>query len=271
MAEYIFKGTNPISQTEQKKLKAKYPAYASANVCGKAQEGGVDRVACGTGAYITRNAAYLDVEEAELRDYDCIAFVDEFGELDGMELEGCIWGVRAMVHIAYDPDSKVVASCKNKDRTALITNEETGQVEKVTSTAPIVTFGKKQYIWLNQEECKNGQSKAMELVSMKIIDSYYPAQDPLCDDYAQLEDLRWVCYDAVTEFCTDEEKASIVSVVMTDEDNFETATPVFGKVAGTINESVVSTATEKEENRETVAPACGKEERTNVDPNGDGK
>lgn len=230
MAEYVFRGANPVCVSEIKEIKERFPSYASANVTGKAKDSGVERVMCGTGDYVTRCAYVFDSEDAALYDYDCIAFADEFGELDGAEVECGIWGIRASVQILYDEKSKVVASCKQKERTAFVHNDETNRIEKVSSVAPIVMFGKKEYIWMNIEECKANDSPVMRLVGVKIIDGYYPVNDPLCDKYSNLEELQDWCFEAVTEFCSDEEKKSIVSVVMTDEDNFESAKPILEKV-----------------------------------------
>lgn len=224
---YTFKGTNPISLTEYKELKGKFPAYASAKVCTKALERGVEKDLCGMGAFLTRCAYRFDEKTGEPDDdVDCMAFVDEFGEVDGAEVEWCIWGVRPSVIIEYDPNSKVVASLKEKEKTALIFDEETEQIKKVTSVAPIVRFGKKEYIWMNEEACETGVSPTMSLISVKILDGYVAVEDPMVDIYGELEELQDACYDAVTEYCTPEEKASIVKVGMRGEDNFERATPL---------------------------------------------
>ncbi len=210
----------PVSEIEQKGILKKFPAYASAKLSERAQKEGCWKNATyGTGWYFTRSAL-MDSSPRVLCGFD-----------DGDLLyrhNYCDHGsVRIALQIIYNPESNVVKSCEMKTKTELIFNRDSAQMEKVTTTAPIVVFGKKEYVWLNKEECENGTAKTMELVSVKLLARSVPFdKDGKSTDFAKAVELQKQYFDVATENCTEEELEMLVPVVMNDKDNYNSATPI---------------------------------------------
>jgi len=86
--------------------------------------------------------------------------------------------IRPEMFLAFDKNSDVVKTLKNKTRTSKVYCNPNGDINfdkttskladaKVTSTAPIVEFGGRPYIWLNRSECISGEQNLMHIVSEK--------------------------------------------------------------------------------------------------------
>lgn len=117
-------------------------------------------------------------------------------------------------------------------KTAEIRVDEKNNLVKTTSTAPVVTFGKKKYIWLNKDECENGKEKTMSLVSLELIARAKPFdKDGKTNDYGSeaAKDLRQQCEDEALKFATDEEKKLLVKVRLSEKDGYEKAEPILKK------------------------------------------
>jgi len=133
--------------------------------------------------------------------------------------------LRVALPLIYNPQSSIVRGCRNLKRTTKVWNEKNKEDEKVTSEAPIVKYGKIDYIWTNKEECESGKSKVMNLVSLDLVERAMPFDSELKhNDFAKAKDIRLQCEVVAFENATEEEKAMAVEVSMSSEDNYEKLT-----------------------------------------------
>ena len=226
MAEIKLKAF-PVSEKEQKKLKAKFPAYSNAALSERAEKEGTYKnsvylyFAGETGLYFTRSRA--DISSSFVQCVDSTgSLIDKIGDFTHC-------GLRVALQIIYNREQPVVKSCRTEKRTAMICNDDTNIVEMRINEAPIVVFGKKEYIWLNKEDCENDSAKTMELISVKLLaKSVQFDKAGENNDFANAVELQKQCYEVATENCTEEEIAMLAPVVMNDEDNYNNATPILG-------------------------------------------
>ncbi len=219
MAEIQLK-VYPISIMQVRKLREKHPTFAGADVSIRAEREGVTRTWYRYSSFYTRNA------------YKNSPYYVTIGTLDGKLHEATTTqsdnGLRLSLHIVYNAESDIVKNHKQLSKKAIVWNKRTGKGEPVTSTAPVVVYGKKEYIWLNMEECEIDKAKTMELVSVKLLAKSAPFnRDTNSSDFANAVELQKQCFDVATENCTEEELSMLVPVVMSDKDNYNTATPIF--------------------------------------------
>ena len=103
-----------------------------------------------------------------------------------------------------------------------IKDEDYPRIE-VTSTAPIVMFGGKRYIWLNREECQQGQTDIMNLLSEYGHDMALPFD---CDLKRQSTDLAdalplLIQYDQVAfGECKENELELVIPYLLSSEDDY---------------------------------------------------
>jgi len=140
-------------------------------------------------------------------------------------------GLRVAFRLKYDTKSSVVKSCRMLKQTSLVyeNNEQCEAVEKgkkyeVTSAVPIIIFGGKECIWLNKEECENGQNETMELWTLELLDCAKPFYKD--NDFGNAIELQKQCYKELTIGCNDEELNMVVGVKMSKEDNYEKVEPI---------------------------------------------
>ncbi len=218
MAEIKLKAY-PVSEMQQRKLKEKFRAYSSADLSERAAEEGAWKSDFGTSWYYTRSA------RAKSSSY-VLCVYDDGAPYDIGLTSGTDGGLRVALQIAYNPECDIVKNCKEQTRTAKIWNETLTRVGKVTSTAPIVAYGKNEYVWLNKEECEKGTAKTMELVSVKLLAKTVAFnKKEYNNDFAKAVELQQQCLTVATEKCTEEEKTMLVEVVMSDKDNYNSAKP----------------------------------------------
>ncbi len=216
MAELRLKAY-PVSQRQQMKLANKFRAFASADLSERAEKEGARKSEhYGTGHYPTRSAHGTSF----------ICYVAAYGALIDVRSNSSDSGVRVALQIIYNPNNSIVKSCHSVKRTAeiQITNFK---VEKVTNVAPVVTFGKKEYIWLNKEECEAGTASTMELVSLVLVAKSVPFdKNNGTTDFALATEMHEQYLQLATEDCTKEELEMLVNVRMSEKDNYNSATPI---------------------------------------------
>ena len=212
MAEIRLKAY-PVSKMQQEKLTERFCAFASVDVSERAEkEGAWKSEHYGTGHYPTRSAHGTSF----------ICYVTAYGALIDVRSNSSDSGVRVALQTIYNPNNSIVKSCHSVKRTAeiQITNFK---VEKVTNVAPVVTFGKKEYIWLNKEECEAGTASTMELVGLVIVAKSVPSNKL---DFALATEMHEQYLQLATEDCTKEELEMLVEVRMSEKDNYNSATPI---------------------------------------------
>lgn len=148
--------------------------------------------------------------------------------------------LRVALQLKYNPECKIVKDCKVVERAQWVFDSENGTIYSsegknrfFQSSAPIVTFGKKEYIWLNKKECERGVDKTMKLWSLKVLERAVPFSRKNYrgnNDFGKATELHAQIDRVAKEDCTEEELAMIVPVRMSDKDGYATAKPVLGKV-----------------------------------------
>lgn len=105
-------------------------------------------------------------------------------------------GIRPSIQVIYNAESEIVKSCRIVEKTTKTENDE------VTSKAPVVTFAKKDYIWLNKKECENKSEKTMRLISTEV--------QAKANVEFETKTFAERCEEEVLEFATEEEKSMLV-------------------------------------------------------------
>ncbi len=211
----------PVSEMQQKKLKEKYRAFSSADCSKRAEkEGAFKSESYGTGWYYTRSAF--------AGSSSFVYYVRHGGDLYRSCSSNVNTGVRVALQTIYNPNNSIAKGCRSVKRTAEIWDEQKQKAEKVTNEAPVVTFGKKEYIWLNKEECEAGTASTMELVSLELVAKSVPFdKNGDTNDFAQATEMHKQYLEIATEDCTKEELDMIVAVKMSEKDNYNSTTPIF--------------------------------------------
>ncbi len=213
---------NLPSEADWEEIMTKFPAFASASLSAKAKKDlAFENSDYKAGYYFTRTALPGSS--------DGVKYVGTDGDLRWTRSYNYDTGLRVALQIIYNPECNLVKGCKKVSRTAEIWDKKKGDTVKTTSKAPVVTFGKKDYIWLNKDECENGKEKSMRLVSLELIARAKQFdKDGNTNDYGSEEakELRQQCQYKAFEFATEEEKAMLVKVRLSEEDKYEKAEPI---------------------------------------------
>ena len=216
---------NLPSEADWEEIMTKFPAFASASLSAKAKKDlAFENSDYKAGYYFTRTALPGSS--------DGVKYVGTDGDLRWTRSYNYDTGLRVALQIIYNPECNLVKGCKKVSRTAEIWDKKKGDTVKTTSKAPVVTFGKKEYIWLNKDECENGTEKSMRLVSLELIAGAKPFdKDGNTNDYGSdaTKELRQQCQDEAFEFATEEEKTMLVKVRLSKEDGYEKAEPILEK------------------------------------------
>ncbi len=216
---------NLPSEADYQEIIKKFPAFASASLSEKAKKDG----ACENSDY---KAGYYFTRTALPGSSIIVMFVNDVGDLFWDIGDGIGAGLRVALQTIYNPECNLVKGCKEVSRTAEIWDKEKRKAVKTTSKTPVVTFGKKDYIWLNKDECENGKEKSMRLVSLELIARAKPFdKDGDTNDYGSEEakKLRQQCQDEAFEFATEEEKKLLVKVKLSEKDGYEKEKPILKK------------------------------------------
>ncbi len=99
-----------------------------------------------------------------------------------------------------------------------------------TDEAPIITFGNKPCIWLNESEVRNKKDKTMLCWSLEILDAATPI-DPLNShcNYGLAKETQKQFENLLIKDCSKEELELLVPVKLTSLDNYQSATPILDK------------------------------------------
>ncbi len=214
---------NLPSVADYNEIKEKFPAYTVAVCSEKARKDelldtdSLDNI----GTYFTRSASPESPKG--------VMSVSYGGNLDYFLSIRRSAGLRVALQTTYNPESSLVKSCKEVSRKSGLLNTETRMLTETTSTAPIVLFGKKPYIWLNKDECEHGTEKTMRLVSEELL-ARAVSFDKKCEtnNYGSeaAAEIRSQCEEEALEFATEEEKSMLVKVRLSDKDGYEKAEPI---------------------------------------------
>ena len=207
-----------ISVKDLEKLIEKFPVFAAAELSEEARnQGAYENKGTGTGWYFTRNKA----------ENGWVIYVGFCGGLIAYSPANADTGLRIGLQLEYDNKSKVVKSVKEVKKKGIVWDPKTKTKKRMKGSAPVVTFGKIDYIWLNKEECENGDAKYMELISLKLLVKASPFnKSDWNNNYDDAESLHTQSEYIALADCTGEEKKLLVPVVMSSVDNFITLKPV---------------------------------------------
>ena len=206
-----------ISVRDLEKLLEKFPVFASAELSDAAKKQGVyASKETQTAWYFTRNAS----------ENGWVIYVGYTGGLISYAASNPDTGLRVGLRVLYNSDSAVVKSLHFAKRKGIVWDPKTQTKKIMAGKAPVVTFGKIEYIWLNQEDCELGVAKTMELVSLKLLAKAVPFSINGRNNYEDAVALREQSKDVALKSCSSEELAMIVPVYMSNADNYMSATPV---------------------------------------------
>lgn len=140
-------------------------------------------------------------------------------------------GLRVYCNLIFMPNCSLYKNCKNKTITAQVdVSKDNGdyyresEVKEVTGTMPIVTMPNgKEYVWLNEEDCKSGFTNIARFWNEKVTEKAESGNK----DYFQATKLREQAENYVDSDLTDEIRAMMVTMRRTSADSYETCTPVF--------------------------------------------
>lgn len=232
----------PQSVAEWLVLWEKFPAFAAGYVSDKLVEDGVLRNdSFGTGCNFLRNAL---IDDSII---NMVASVDPYGAYDYKRfVDTGYMGARVAIEVIYDNElfSKTLYY-ETREQTLVVNVDGTPKyfehpngghmtTRDVTSTAPIVTFGGYDYIWLNQEDCESQKSYTMKLVQkdisalseiFNITDIHDIASGIVRSDFKDSW-LHEQYLSLATQGCTPKELSLLVNVKMSNANNYQTTKPV---------------------------------------------
>lgn len=207
------------SAAEYDLLKEKFPGFAGPKATKKALDAGVQ-----TGANWIDQSCFV-LRTPVPRYFETEGYSIYMGYITGerkptftsTETNGLV----VAINLIYDPNSSVVQNCKTKYSWSYVSSDRKGKVTE-ESEAPIVTFGGIEYIWLNKEECEQGNAHFMHLISRYVLDKAPQfSEDGSHNDYAQATDIHEKCESIAFENATEEEMALVVEAEMSDEDGYD--------------------------------------------------
>ena len=222
MAKTTVKAYIP-SLKEYRELKSKYPAFAAKQATQKAEQNGVSfsinwNNQC---SYFLRTPWTIPGKNEPTNDSITI------GHITGKEgigfPENNQTGLVIALTLIYNSSSDIVKKCKFIEKCSYVDNG--ANREQLWSEAPVVMFGGNEYVWLNKEECEQGKSQIMTLISVEVLEKALPiSNDASHNDFTQAKTLQSQCDIVAFENATDEEMEMVVPVEMTSEDGCEKLT-----------------------------------------------
>ncbi len=243
MAEVTKEGVkcfaHPITLGQYFKIRRKFPAFIEASVTLDLLDSMQDKEFC---IKLKEDNRYLNfsllTKKGLVQEYDKdgklmpILVVDREMPYSGNSREGIhsypsYTGLRVGIHPMYDAKSKVVASKKN------ITRIDGIEDEAITSTGTVVTFGGIDYLWLNEEQCENGEEKLMDLASVGIVARDRKRWGHCLDGYdwddIERESFRELSEQVVLAGCDEDEMALLQEGMLLKEEGYETWHPISAK------------------------------------------
>ncbi len=149
-------------------------------------------------------------------------------------------GLRVAFNLLYNPKSYLIKRCKTERRKSLIYENKDaspvynlgGQNKKVTSRAPIIPLENgTKCIWLNKEECDKEVSEVMKLWTLDLVEKATPFSKYLnFKDFGQAKNLHEQCEAWLENNLSCVEKSMVVQVEMSDQDNYDKATPILKNI-----------------------------------------
>ena len=219
----------------------KFEAFTSASASQTALEQGLTvNERTNNASYFLSNSTTLEPGMAIICNHDSLTLFASTHSNDN--------GLRVAMQLIYDPDSTIVKSCVEVEKTTKIRDSySSSQYKTVTSKAPVITFGKKQYIWLNKEECENNSERTMRCISLELVEKAVPFSEKSNNDFVKAHKIHSQCERVVTEDCTLEELEMLVSVKMNNKDRCRTAEPIFTKKQEKMLEAIIKKISAKKD------------------------
>ncbi len=214
MAEITLKAYIPGEEEYQECFK-KFPAFMSAKLSERAKK--EETFAYGNNGYFPMRTSSHEPNRIICVNYNG-SRIPQIAKMPNA-------GLRVAMQVMYTPESSIVKSTKNLKRVSTLYGDQ-----EVTNEAPIVTFGKNEYIWFNKEECEAGKDATMKLCSLNLLAKAVPFEKDMekgdYADFARATELQEQALQVATENCTEEELEMIVPVKMSDKDEYATAEPI---------------------------------------------
>ena len=91
---------------------------------------------------------------------------------------------------------------------------------EVTSQAPVVNFAGLDYVWMNKEECENGKSPVMKLITLEVV-AKSVGFDKNSRNYIDAKALHSQCFNLINDKASADELNMIVETEMSISDGFE--------------------------------------------------
>ena len=140
-----------------------------------------------------------------------------------------IAGLRVAMQLKYQKENPILKTCAPLTREAKVWEDpngteysKQGQYTTITSTAPIITFGKKEYIWLNQEDCESGNATEMDCWSLDLLERAVPIDvEGKHNNILQANELLQQADNAVKGDATPEELAMLVRTTVNRTQNYD--------------------------------------------------
>lgn len=145
-------------------------------------------------------------------------------------------GLRVAFNFTYSPKCKLVRNCKMIERKSLVYENKNGETlyvnggykKVIKSRAPIITLKNgTPCIWLNKDDCEEKKSNTIQLWTLDLVEKAAPFAKYLNHkDFGKAEILRNQCETWLENNLSNEEKKMVVPIEMSDEDDYEMATPL---------------------------------------------
>ncbi|MDE6583419.1 MAG: hypothetical protein K2K31_02055 [Clostridia bacterium] len=227
----------PLSVTEYYKLYKKYPAFSVTVPNEAGLKHGRVHVPLKTCLNFTRTAAVealFNDKSLNLKN-KVVAVGGKPGELFNEHPAVDYTYVRAAALLVYDRQNPITKEFDPETNpqgfkwvTKSLTVEKDGKNITYTDTAPVITFGGKEYVWYNKEECENNQSDVMEIVLNQSYERSVPFNTSTgSNNYGETTYFIEQHERNVLEGCTKQELEMIVPVKMSSADGYEKAKPMF--------------------------------------------
>ncbi len=226
---------HPITLNQQRKIAAQFPAFTCAELDKKAVKENAFKLRDKNGRFfgwcLTPSVSTQDFSQdnAIINGFykdNAVFHISHDGGISPYMASFKGYGLRVSIHLKYMSDSKVTKSCVNKTLTnnicthAINYNPGNSFPLTITSTAPVVMFGKREYLWLNRNECETNQEDFMDLVSLKIIakaKGYKKGEFNFADN----KKLQRQCVEKALQDSDEEELPLVMKGFLFEQENYQ--------------------------------------------------
>ena len=215
----------------------KFPAFLGKRLSEKAEAQGAyanDEEFEGKGYYPLRNFCPISST--------LLCFGGHYAARDWDDCNTTEAGLCVALQVVYDPTKDYAQSAKATQTSVIydfgepLNTRSDVQERAEESTADIIKFGGKFYIWTNKAECESGQDVTMKLIGVFLEERVTVLDNDFGSDTSK--PLRDQCHDVATEGCTDEERKMIVKMKFDDEDGYALGMSIFTPVQAEVIKDV---------------------------------